>query len=592
MRKLLSTAIMDLKKIKGNNFESKHCSDNLKSLIIKNIHKFENDEILKIIEKYNEKNYKDTKILKCSYDIIKNNVHRYSFDQINKIIRLYNISEIYDIDFNTSVFNYIIKRLDAIPPYVIVNVFHNLIRSGLRDYNNINIIKEYFIKHIDKFNNLDLTIILSSFTILQEELLKKASNVNIKDASFNIYDKKKEHSLCSEGLYDYMDIFKIILNKIEKDKNIHETLSVVNSVLILNMMSRINLCNYEIFKFFTKTYYKNLNDKDLEPHHFTLLLNSFAKCNIHINIMKYILKYMNNKNFINNLSYVNITNAVHYMAKFNYKNTTFLNHLKDKVIEIIDIIPQREFSNIMWSLAKLHIKDDYFYYIAFQKIKKIIDVIDMMSIAQILDAMRRRKNLSNGQVFASTIKENQNLQNHISSPLEDIKETKLNKQNIDYKNNIEHNNNHNDEEKEINIPQTETQNKDLNNNIQSTYKNPQSNIISIEKNINTYNIITDDLEKNIIHLLVNKYIKHIQHCSLHVLTQVPFCCLQLNYINSDIYYKSLEILKKKRNDMTTLNLIYAKYFLRIFIEKQEAHFQKLPRSLKQFAKEILNSDNN
>lgn len=44
--------------------------------------------------------------------------------------------------------------------------------------------------------------------------------------------------------------------------------------------------------------------------------------------------------------------------------------------------------------------------------------------------------------------------------------------------------------------------------------------------------------------------------------------------------------------MTTLNLIYAKYFLRIFIEKQEAHFQKLPRSLKQFAKEILNSDNN
>lgn len=73
---------------------------------------------------------------------------------------------------------------------------------------------------------------------------------------------------------------------------------------------------------------------------------------------------------------------------------------------------------------------------------------------------------------------------------------------------------------------------------------------------------------------------------------MPFCCLQLNYINSDIYYKSLEILRKKRNDMTTLNLIYAKYFLRIFIEKQEAHFQKLPRSLKQFAKEILNSDNN
>ncbi|CZU00128.1 hypothetical protein CYL21_2084 [Plasmodium falciparum NF54] len=596
MRKLLSTAIMDLKKIKGNNFESKHCNDNLKSLIIKNIHKFENDEILKIIEKYNEKNYKDTKILKCSYDVFKNNVHRYSFDQINKIIRLYNISEIYDIHFNTSVFNYIIKRLDAIPPYVVVNVFHNLIRSGLRDYNNINLIKEYFIKNIDKFNNLDLTIILSSFTILQEELLKKIPNVNNKDVSFNIYDTKKDHSLCSEALYDYMDIFKIILNKIQKDKNIHENLSVVNSVLILNMLSRINFCNYEIFKFFTKNYYKNLNDKDLEPHHFTLLLNSFAKCNIHINIMKYILKYMNNKNFINNLSYVNITNAVHYMAKFNYRNATFLNHLKDKVIEIIDIIPQREFSNIMWSLAKLHIKDDYFYYIAFQKIKQIIDVMDMMSVAQILDAMRRRKNVSNGQDIGATIKEKKNLENDISCPLRDIKDTTLNGQNIDYKNNIEHNKYHNNEEKvkekEIITTQTTTQNKDLNNNIQLTYKTPENNIISIEKNINTYNIISDDLEKNILHLLVNKYIKHIQHCSLHVLTQVPFCCLQLNYINSDIYYKSLEILRKKRNDMTTLNLIYAKYFLRIFIEKQEAHFQKLPRSLKQFAKEILNSDNN
>lgn len=113
-------------------------------------------------------------------------------------------------------------------------------------------IKEYFIKNIDKFNNLDLTIILSSFTILQEELLKKIPNVNNKDVSFNIYDTKKDHSLCSEALYDYMDIFKIILNKIQKDKNIHENLSVVNSVLILNMLSRINFCNYEIFKFFTK----------------------------------------------------------------------------------------------------------------------------------------------------------------------------------------------------------------------------------------------------------------------------------------------------------------------------------------------------
>lgn len=305
---------------------------------------------------------------------------------------------------------------------------------------------------------------------------------------------------------------------------------------------------------------------------------------------------MNNKNFINNLSYVNITNAVHYMAKFNYRNATFLNHLKDKVIEIIDIIPQREFSNIMWSLAKLHIKDDYFYYIAFQKIKQIIDVMDMMSVAQILDAMRRRKNVSNGQDIGATIKEKKNLENDISCPLRDIKDTTLNGQNIDYKNNIEHNKYHNNEEKvkekEIITTQTTTQNKDLNNNIQSTYKTPENNIISIEKNINTYNIISDDLEKNILHLLVNKYIKHIQHCSLHVLTQVPFCCLQLNYINSDIYYKSLEILRKKRNDMTTLNLIYAKYFLRIFIEKQEAHFQKLPRSLKQFAKEILNSDNN
>ncbi|KOB59950.1 hypothetical protein PFHG_01711 [Plasmodium falciparum HB3] len=519
MRKLLSTAIMDLKKIKGNNFESKHCNDNLKSLIIKNIHKFENDEILKIIEKYNEKNYMDTKILKCSYDVFKNNVHRYSFDQINKIIRLYNISEIYDIHFNTSVFNYIIKRLDAIPPYVVVNVFHS------------------------KNNDIN-----------KEELLKKIPNVNNKDVSFNIYDTKKDHSLCSEALYDYMDIFKIILNKIQKDKNIHENLSVVNSVLILNMLSRINFCNYEIFKFFTKNYYKNLNDKDLEPHHFTLLLNSFAKCNIHINIMKYILKYMNNKNFINNLSYVNITNAVHYMAKFNYRNATFLNHLKDKVIEIIDIIPQREFSNIMWSLAKLHIKDDYFYYIAFQKIKQIIDVMDMMSVAQILDAMRRRKNVSNGQDIGATIKEKKNLENDISCPLRDIKDTTLNGQNIDYKNNIEHNKYHNNEEKvkekEIITTQTTTQNKDLNNNIQSTYKTPENNIISIEKNINTYNIISDDLEKNILHLLVNKYIKHIQHCSLHVLTQVPFCCLQLNYINSDIYYKSLEILRKKRNDMT------------------------------------------
>lgn len=156
---------------------------------------------------------------------------------------------------------------------------------------------------------------------------------------------------------------------------------------------------------------------------------------------------MNNKNFINNLSYVNITNAVHYMAKFNYRNATFLNHLKDKVIEIIDIIPQREFSNIMWSLAKLHIKDDYFYYIAFQKIKQIIDVMDMMSVAQILDAMRRRKNVSNGQDIGATIKEKKNLENDISCPLRDIKDTTLNGQNIDYKNNIEHNKYHNNEEK-------------------------------------------------------------------------------------------------------------------------------------------------
>lgn len=123
----------------------------------------------------------------------------------------------------------------------------------------------------------------------------------------------------------------------------------------------------------------------------------------------------------------------------------------------------------------------------------------MMSVAQILDAMRRRKNVSNGQDIGATIKEKKNLENDISCPLRDIKDTTLNGQNIDYKNNIEHNKYHNNEEKvkekEIITTQTTTQNKDLNNNIQSTYKTPENNIISIEKNINTYNIISDDLEK-------------------------------------------------------------------------------------------------
>ncbi|CRG94627.1 conserved Plasmodium protein, unknown function [Plasmodium gallinaceum] len=617
MRKLLNTAIMDLK-VKRNSLESKIFKDNLKSLIIKNIDKFENEEVLKIIEKYNEKNYKDDNILKCSYDAFKNNIHRYSFDQINKILRLYNISQIKDIQFNISVFNYIIKRLDAITPSIIVNIFHNLVKSGLRDYKSINIIKDHFIKNIDKFNNLDLTIILSSFTILQEELLKKSTNSYTNENSNNI--------ICKDSLNssDNNDIFTLILNKIKNDEYIHNNLSVVNSVLILNMLSRVNICNYEIFKFFTKKYFKNLKEKDLEPHHFTLLLNSFAKCNIHINIMKYIIKYMNNDNFINHLSYVNITNAVHYMAKFNYKNKHFLMNLKNKVIEIIDDIPQREFSNIIWSLSKLKISDNYFYLVSFKKIKKIIDSLDMMSIAQILDAMRRRKNLVNKTDQNCNLKEN-NLKNDINNKSTDQfkKSTKIdnNLNNNNLENVVSTENEYNKEIGDINnnnlenAVSTENEyNKEISDK-NNYYKEKNSEEIEeeiYEKNdnkdelsqnglkqkidelkenkIDIYNI-SEEYEKDITDLLVKKYLEHIETCSLHVLTQVPFCCLQLNYTNYDVYYKSLETLKKKRNYISTLNLIYAKYFVRLFIEKQENNFQKLPRSLKCFAKDIMNCDN-
>ncbi|CRH01494.1 conserved Plasmodium protein, unknown function [Plasmodium relictum] len=596
MRKLLNTAIMDLKKTKKNNVESKIFKENLKSLIIKNIDKFENEEILKIIEKYNEKNYKDDKILKCSYDVFKNNIHRYSFDQINKIMKLYYISQIKDIQFNISIFNYIIKRLDAIAPSATVNIFHNLVRSGLRDYKNINIIKDHFIKNIDKFNTLDLTIILNSFTILQEELLKKSANLFTNENANSVISKDSLYSS------DNNSIFTLILNKIKNDKYIHNNLSVVNSVLILNMISRVNICNYEIFKFFTKKYYKNLKEKDLEPHHFTLLLNSFAKCNIHINIMKYILKYMNNDNFISHLSYVNITNALHYMAKFNYSNKYFLNNLKNRVIEIIDDIPQREFSNIMWSLSKLKVNDNYFYLVSFKKIKNIIHLLDMMSIAQILDSMRRRKNFAN-KMDKNSNSEEKSFKDDTLSKLSNHSKglTKMDKEinnkiltnnvsttseyhkKIDNKNSYEKKEKY--EEKEEGIYENNNTKKELSEN-----EIEQKIERIIEKKIDTCNI-SEEYEKNITDLLIKKYLENIESCSLHVLTQVPFCCLQLNYTGNDVYYKSLEVIKKKRNYMSTLNLIYAKYFIRIFIEKQESNFQKLPRPLKYFAKDIMNSDN-
>lgn len=132
MKKLLKNAIIDIKKIKydGDKKLSNAIQENIKSLIIKNAHKFENEEILKIIEKYNKNNCKDDQILKCSYDVFKNNVHRYSFDQINRILRLYNKSQINDNNFNTSIFNYIVKRLNAIPLSITVNVFNSKKQKG------------------------------------------------------------------------------------------------------------------------------------------------------------------------------------------------------------------------------------------------------------------------------------------------------------------------------------------------------------------------------------------------------------------------------------------------------------------------------
>ncbi|CDU19730.1 hypothetical protein YYC_05726 [Plasmodium yoelii 17X] len=582
MKRLLKNAIIDIKKIKydGDKKLSNAIQENIKPLIIKNAHKFENEEILKIIEKYNQNNCKDDQILKCSYDVFKNNVHRYSFDQINRILRLYNKSQINDNNFNTSIFNYIVKRLNAIPLPITVNMFNNLIRCQLRDYKNIDIIKDYFVKNIDNYNALDLTIILSSFTMLQEEIIMKSTNLfddEKKDGT-----KLKNPNLISRN---YNEIILLILNKIKNDENIHNNLSVINSILILNMISKLNINDYELFKMFTKKYYKKLKEQDVEPHHLTLLLNTFAKCNININILKYIIKYMNNDNFVNQLSYVNIANAVHYMAKFNYnKNTDFLNRLKNKIIQIIDTIPQREFSNIMWSLSKLKVKDDRFYFFALEKTKKIVHLMDMMSIAQVLDALRRRKHFSSDSAPLqntmskhsndNTIQKISNIHNNSTKLETNLQNQELNhvRENEDI---FEEKENNSDEKKEISSHKTEQTKNELTKG--SSYDSCN---------------ISEEFEKEVIDLLIKKYLENIGRCSLHVLTQVPFCSLQLNCTNYDVYHKSLDVLKKNRAKMTTINLIYARYFIRILIEKQENNFQKLPRSLKQFAKEIMNSDNN
>ncbi|SCM09230.1 conserved Plasmodium protein, unknown function [Plasmodium chabaudi adami] len=580
MKKLLKNAIIDIKKIKydGDKKLSNAIQENIKPLIIKNVHKFENEDILKIIEKYNQNNCKDDQILKCSYDVFKNNVHRYSFDQINRILRLYNKSQINDNNFNTSIFNYIVKRLNAIPLSITVNVFNNLVRCQLRDYKNIDIIKDYFVKNIDNYNALDLTIILSSFTMLQEELIMKSTNIFV--------DEKRDDINLKNPIFksgNYNEIILLILNKIKNDENIHNNLSVINSILILNMISKLNINDYELFKMFTKKYYKKLKEQDVEPHHLTLLLNTFAKCNININILKYIIKYMNNDNFVNQLSYVNIANAVHYMAKFNYnKNTDFLNRLKNKIIQIIDTIPQREFSNIMWSLSKLKVKDDHFYFFALVKTKKIIHLMDMMSIAQVLDALRRKKHFSNDSApLQNTMPQHNNDNNNNDNTIKQYSNvhnnsTKLenNLQNQEL-NHVRGNENNNDDKKAILSHKTEQM------------KNESTKGSSYD----SYNI-SEELENEVIDLLIKKYLENIERCSLHVLTQVPFCSLQLNCTNYDVYHKSLDVLKKKRAKMTTINLIYARYFIRILIEKQENNFQKLPKPLKQFAKEIMNSDNN
>ncbi|CAA9989718.1 conserved Plasmodium protein, unknown function [Plasmodium knowlesi strain H] len=590
MRKLLKTAIADVNKITCDDAakSSIPSKEKLKSLIIKNIDKFENEEILKIIEKYNGNNGNDRKILRSSYDVFKNNIHRYSFDQINRILRLYTTSQMYDNQFNVSILGYLIKRLNAMPANVVVNVFHNLVKAGLRDHRSIEPIKDHIEKNLDAYNTLDLTIILSSFTMLQEDIIMNIANGGVKE-SLHTPKVKNQSPECA---FNYNEIIAFILNKIKNDEDIHNNLSVINSILILNMISRLNVNNYEIFKFFTKKYYKNLKERDVEPHHLTLLLNSFAKCNININILKYIIKYMNKDNFINQLSYVNITNAVHYMAKFNYKNTLFLNRLKDKVIEIVDTIPQREFSNIMWSLSKLKVKDDNFYFISLQKVKEIIPSMDMMSIAQVLDALRRR-NLSSEVSFLDKLLDPQRVKNDT----------------CDLPNKSQESNKHNgavtdksveSEDKRKGTQTADSAEEEVNSESsplgQDNHASASNTLIQRTDEFSTRKVnnvchVPNELEKNVIDLLIQKYLENIERCSLHVLTQVPFCCLQLNCTNYEIYYKSLEVLRRKKKYMSTLNLIYARYFIRILIEKQEDNFQKLPRSVKQFAREIMNSDN-
>ncbi|EUD69494.1 hypothetical protein C922_00357 [Plasmodium inui San Antonio 1] len=594
MRKLLKAAIADVNKITCDDAAKSSIpfKENLKSLIIRNIDKFENEDILKIIENYNGNNGNDRKILKSSYDVFRNNIHRYSFDQINRILRLYTTSQLYDNQFNVSILGYLIKRLNAMPASVTVNVFHNLVKVGLRDHRSIEPIKDHFKKNIDKYNTLDLTIILSSLTMLQEDIMTNSANWGVNE---NSHSPKVKNS--PECTFNYNEIIALILNKIKNDEHIHNNLSVVNSILILNMISRLNVNNYEIFKFFTKKYYKNLKERDVEPHHLTLLLNSFAKCNININILKYIIKYMNNDNFVNQLSYVNITNAVHYMAKFNYKNIYFLNRLKDKVIEIVDTIPQREFSNIMWSLSKLKVKDDTFYFVSLQKVKKIIPSMDMMSIAQVLDALRRR-NLSSGVSFLDKLLDPQVVKNDTGDLPNKYQESQKHNRSVtnkgvesaDKKEGAQTADNA-AEEVNCEYPHLGQDNHAPINNIpvqrahteQRTKELPRSRVHNVCH-------VPIELEKDVIDLLIEKYLENIERCSLHVLTQVPFCCLQLNCTNYDIYHKSLEVLRRKKKYMGTLNLIYARYFIRILIEKQEDNFQKLPRSIKQFAREIMNSD--
>ncbi|CAE8596711.1 unnamed protein product, partial [Polarella glacialis] len=173
-----------------------------------------------------------------------------------------------------------------------------------------------------------------------------------------------------------------------------------NCAIILNSYARLGECNPVLFGILSRSVVQT-KPESFDVHHISLIMNAYAKCQVRKPQMMHLLgDYLTGR--VAEMTPQNVSNVVHAFARLECYNHGLFHNLTGRVTsEDLGAYKLYELAVLSHNLAKLKVGAQQVYGAMFGALAlRSADVWEPKTVAQVLDALRRRSAFVDEQLLA------------------------------------------------------------------------------------------------------------------------------------------------------------------------------------------------